>query len=162
MTITATDTCTAARHGTAAAYRYDKCRCPDAVADMRIKKQRWEAATETNRRVRQAVVIPTELPPAPPGDEWRKWSACRDEDPELFFPLSGQTSRPAKMICRRCPVAGECLQDSVDDRGKVGVWGGYSDDERNVLQRKGQLEAAVAQLRARTADWVADARQAAA
>ncbi len=40
--------------------------------------------------------------------DWRHDSVCRDEDPELFFPIG--TSGPAllqveqaKSVCRRCP-----------------------------------------------------------
>ena len=46
--------------------------------------------------------------------DWRHRAACRDEDPELFFPVG--TSGPAllqiteaKAVCRRCPVNTECL-----------------------------------------------------
>ena len=41
--------------------------------------------------------------------DWRHDAICRDEDPELFFPVG--TSGPAlmqiaeaKSVCRRCPV----------------------------------------------------------
>ena len=46
--------------------------------------------------------------------DWRHRAICRDEDPELFFPVG--TSGPAllqiaeaKSVCRRCPVVSECL-----------------------------------------------------
>ena len=46
--------------------------------------------------------------------DWRNDAACRDEDPELFFPVG--TSGPAlsqiaraKSVCRRCPAMTECL-----------------------------------------------------
>jgi hypothetical protein len=46
--------------------------------------------------------------------DWRHRSACRTEDPELFFPVG--TDGPAllqiaeaKTVCRRCPVVTECL-----------------------------------------------------
>ena len=45
--------------------------------------------------------------------DWRHRAICRDEDPELFFPVG--TSGPAllqiaeaKSVCRRCPVVSEC------------------------------------------------------
>ena len=44
--------------------------------------------------------------------DWRHRAICRDEDPELFFPVG--TSGPAllqiaeaKTVCRRCPVVTE-------------------------------------------------------
>ena len=41
--------------------------------------------------------------------DWRHKAACRDEDPELFFPI-GNTGpalmqiEEAKLVCHRCPV----------------------------------------------------------
>ena len=46
--------------------------------------------------------------------DWRHRAACRDEDPELFFPI-GNTGpalvqiEEAKAVCRRCPVIEPCL-----------------------------------------------------
>ena len=46
--------------------------------------------------------------------DWRHESACRDEDPELFFPI-GNTGpailqiEEAKQVCRRCEVREQCL-----------------------------------------------------
>ena len=46
--------------------------------------------------------------------DWRHRALCRDEDPELFFPIG--TTGPAlvqieqaKGVCRRCPVIESCL-----------------------------------------------------
>ena len=46
--------------------------------------------------------------------DWRHRALCRDEDPELFFPIG--TTGPAlvqmeqaKTVCRRCPVVESCL-----------------------------------------------------
>ena len=66
--------------------------------------------------------------------DWRHRAACRDEDPELFFPI-GNTGpallqiEEARAVCRRC----------------AGVWGGLSEDERRALKRR------TARNRARTA-----------
>ncbi|NIL59668.1 WhiB family transcriptional regulator [Salinispora arenicola] len=76
------------------------------------------------------------------GDRWRDHSACRDEDPELFFPIgtSGPTLlqvEQAKAVCRRCPAMDQCLQWALDSGTDFGVWGGLSEDERRELLRKG-------------------------
>lgn len=47
--------------------------------------------------------------------QWRDRAACRDEDPELFFPIgsTGPALRQieeAKAVCRRCPVVDDCLR----------------------------------------------------
>ena len=71
----------------------------------------------------------------------RHRSLCRDEDPELFFPLG--TSGPAllqiaeaKSVCRRCPVVSECLTWALESGQDAGVWGGMSEDERRALKRR--------------------------
>ena len=74
--------------------------------------------------------------------DWRHRAACRDEDPELFFPIG--TTGPAllqveeaKAVCRRCTVLDDCLSWSLDTSQEAGVWGGLSEDERRALQRRG-------------------------
>jgi WhiB family redox-sensing transcriptional regulator len=73
--------------------------------------------------------------------DWRTRPACRDEDPELFFPVgtSGPALRQvddAKAVCGRCPVRAECLEWAMATRQSVGVWGGLSEDERRVSGRR--------------------------
>ncbi|GLZ38450.1 hypothetical protein Acsp05_20740 [Actinokineospora sp. NBRC 105648] len=73
--------------------------------------------------------------------DWRHRAACRDEDPELFFPVG--TSGPAilqvseaKAVCHRCPVASNCLSWALESGQDAGVWGGMSEDERRALKRR--------------------------
>lgn len=70
----------------------------------------------------------------------RLWDgrACRDQDPELFFPLGGATRQieNAKKVCLRCPVRAECLQEALDSGHDDGVWGGLTDRERRLLHRR--------------------------
>jgi WhiB family redox-sensing transcriptional regulator len=73
--------------------------------------------------------------------DWRHDAACRDADPELFFPI-GNTGpalvqiEQAKAICRNCPVMDECLRWALDSGQEAGVWGGTSEDERRLLKRR--------------------------
>jgi len=76
----------------------------------------------------------------PAADDWRHRAACRDEDPELFFPIG--TDGPAlaqveqaKAVCRRCPVQADCLQWALDAREQYGIWGGTTPEERAALLR---------------------------
>src|SRR6185436_18229853 len=71
--------------------------------------------------------------------DWRHRAACRDEDPELFFPIG--TSGPAllqveqaKAVCRRCSVVDDCLQWALESGQDAGVWGGMSEEERRVVK----------------------------
>lgn len=73
--------------------------------------------------------------------DFRHRAICRDEDPDLFFPVG--TSGPAllqiaeaKTVCRRCPVVSECLSWALDSGQDAGVWGGMSEDERRALKRR--------------------------
>jgi WhiB family redox-sensing transcriptional regulator len=73
--------------------------------------------------------------------DWRHRAACRDEDPELFFPIG--TTGPAllqvedaKAVCRRCAVTSECLDWALDTAQEAGVWGGMSEDERRALKAR--------------------------
>ncbi len=73
--------------------------------------------------------------------DWRHRAACRDEDPELFFPVG--TSGPAllqiaeaKIACRRCPVSTKCLNWALASGQDTGVWGGMSEDERRAVKRR--------------------------
>ncbi len=82
--------------------------------------------------------------------DWRHVAACREEDPELFFPI-GNTGpalsqiEEAREVCRRCPATDPCLQWALETGQDAGVWGGLSEDERRALKRR------TARNRARTA-----------
>ena len=73
--------------------------------------------------------------------DWQNSAACRDCDPELFFPI-GNTgpallqSDEAKQVCRRCPVMEPCLEWAVESGQDAGVWGGMSEDERRAYKRR--------------------------
>ncbi|GAA2107735.1 hypothetical protein GCM10009802_03040 [Streptomyces synnematoformans] len=79
---------------------------------------------------------------------WRDDAACRDEDPDLFFPV-GNTGpfllqiEEAKAVCRRCPVSADCLAYALDTN-QAGVWGAMSDDDRRLLKRRRARRAAIA------------------
>ena len=80
-------------------------------------------------------------------DDWRHRAACRDEDPELFFPTGNSGPalhqiREAKSVCRRCPVASTCLTWALSSGQDAGVWGGMSEDERRALKRRNRGAAA--------------------
>lgn len=67
--------------------------------------------------------------------DWTLRAACRQADPDLFFPERGQSTTPAKAICRICPVRAACL-DYANRHGIVyGLWGGQSEDERQKQRR---------------------------
>jgi WhiB family transcriptional regulator, redox-sensing transcriptional regulator len=50
--------------------------------------------------------------------------ACTAADPDLFFPLPGESTAPAKAICGRCPVQAACLAQARARSERYGIWGG--------------------------------------
>lgn len=74
--------------------------------------------------------------------DWRDRAACRDVDPELFFPPSeigpgADQIVEAKAVCRRCPVVAECLSQAMGEGQNHGVWGAMSSHERRAWKRSG-------------------------
>jgi WhiB family transcriptional regulator, redox-sensing transcriptional regulator len=73
--------------------------------------------------------------------DWRHAAACREVDPELFFPIGNSGPAllqidEAKQVCHRCSVMDECLRWAIDSGQDAGVWGGMSEDERRALKRR--------------------------
>jgi WhiB family redox-sensing transcriptional regulator len=73
--------------------------------------------------------------------DWRHIAACREVDPELFFPIGNSGPallqiEEAKQVCRRCTALDECLRWAIDSGQDAGVWGGMSEDERRALKRR--------------------------
>lgn len=81
-----------------------------------------------------------------PAEHWRLRAACRDEDPELFFPVgpAGRNNAPAlermvqraKAVCARCRVIEQCLRWALDHGEGHGIWGGMTEGERRSLVRR--------------------------
>ena len=76
---------------------------------------------------------------------WQHHARCRPDhpggtyDPELWQPvgttgLALEQIEEAKTICwTQCPVRTECLNAALA-HAEVGVWGGYSEDERREMR----------------------------
>ena len=84
--------------------------------------------------------------PARDRPDWRDRAACRDADPELFFPDGDSRSarahvKTAKLICRGCPVSATCLSWALASGQEAGIWGGLTEDERHRLHHRGLLSA---------------------
>lgn len=85
--------------------------------------------------------------PGPNADlwDWQMLSACRGEDPSLFFHPEGERGpareareNAAKAICSGCPVRTECAAHALQVREPYGVWGGLSEDDREEIYRRGR------------------------
>ena len=73
--------------------------------------------------------------------DWRELAACRDTDPDLFFPI-GTTGAAldkiaaAKEVCQDCSVKDLCLEFALKTNQDSGVWGGTSEEERRQIRRE--------------------------
>ena len=73
-------------------------------------------------------------------DAWRDSAACRDTDPDLFFPVG--TTGPAitqieaaKGVCNECDAKAPCLEFALATNQDSGVWGATSEEDRRQLRR---------------------------
>jgi len=71
---------------------------------------------------------------------WQEHGLCREADPLLFFHPQNERGlarirrdREAKNVCSRCPVRMECADYAVRAREPYGVWGGLSEEDREVI-----------------------------
>lgn len=79
-------------------------------------------------------------------ENWRTRAACREQDPDLFFPI-GSTgpalvqTEEAKAVCHTCSVREQCLRWALENNQDAGVWGGLAEDERRALKRRDRRRA---------------------
>ena len=80
---------------------------------------------------------------------WVHKAACRDTDPELFFPISEMFGQgcdkqieEAKAICAGCEVKWTCLNEALESRSDDGIWGGLTSPERRALRVMLELQTA--------------------
>lgn len=65
---------------------------------------------------------------------WQELAACRDMNPELFFPDADYLIDPTVLAaCHTCPVREDCLQWALDTCQEFGVWGGLNEDQRRFI-----------------------------
>src|ERR1700722_3518013 len=88
-----------------------------------------------NRRPMQDILMAGAGTPP----DWRDDAACRDHDPELFFPegTAGPALRQgerAKQICQSCPVRTLCLRFALQHGLGFGIWGGAAGEERRFMR----------------------------
>lgn len=68
-------------------------------------------------------------------EDWFEDAACRDMDPNVFFPNVLATIEDdraiAKRVCSNCAVKKQCGDKGWDE--EYGIWGGTDEDERWLL-----------------------------
>ena len=71
---------------------------------------------------------------------WMTRGTCRDEDPEIFFPIADQGPAlaqvsAAKAVCRRYAVSTACLSFGLQT-SQEGIWGGTTREERRAMRAR--------------------------
>jgi len=68
--------------------------------------------------------------------------ACRDVDPEIFYPLPGRSdiADMARAVCNRCPVKARCLAWAYESKQPYGILGGQTYKERKDARKTNLLE----------------------
>jgi WhiB family transcriptional regulator, redox-sensing transcriptional regulator len=135
------------------------------VSDSYVRHVTWQLRTRagqpplaqrlasTNRRLASP-------PPRQRTDDERDWrldAACREVEPELFFPDSGQVPQvaAAKAVCAGCGVRGPCLEAALhgpqarDDHS--GIFAGTTASERMRLRGRASMAEGTRFLQDRTA-----------
>lgn len=67
--------------------------------------------------------------------DWRDDALCAQVGPDLFFPPLGSSARPARAICKACPVRLRCLDWSLSlEDDEFGILAGLSPSERAAIR----------------------------
>jgi WhiB family redox-sensing transcriptional regulator len=136
------------------------------VSDSYVRHLTWQLRTRHQQpplaeRLAAADQQLTSPPPAvqrADGErDWRLDAACREVDPELFFPEPGQAPQAAaaKQVCAGCAVRGPCLEAAVhgpqarDDH--TGIFAGTTARDRVALRGRPSMAQGTRFLHDRTA-----------
>lgn len=66
-------------------------------------------------------------------EPWMQDALCAQVDGDLWFPEKGQSTAEAKAVCGRCDVRAECLEYSLQNKERFGVFAGVSERERRKI-----------------------------
>lgn len=78
--------------------------------------------------------------PAAEGIEgWKQWGACRDLDPNVFFPNNSDDWTLPVAICKTCPVQETCLEYALVNGIDHGIWGGETERGRRRIRKERRL-----------------------
>jgi WhiB family transcriptional regulator, redox-sensing transcriptional regulator len=135
------------------------------VSDSYVRHVTWQLRTRHGQApLAERLAATHQQLASPPADtardgerDWRLDAACRDQDPELFFPESGQVPQAAaaKQVCAGCAVRGPCLEAALhgpqarDDHS--GIFAGTTARDRVRLRGRPSMAQGTRFLHDRTA-----------
>ncbi|WP_374203698.1 WhiB family transcriptional regulator [Pseudonocardia sp. ICBG601] len=101
-------------------------------------------AALTNQYMEAGEMTSVDLGPARGEDvDWRALAACREADPELFFPTAAAGAalvaeeRRALSVCAGCPVLAACRTWALAEQSH-GIAGGLTEAQRTALRHRGR------------------------
>jgi WhiB family transcriptional regulator, redox-sensing transcriptional regulator len=124
------------------------------VSDSYVRHVTWQLRTRAGQpplAERLAATHQQLANPPPPVEQvaserdWRLEAACRDVDPELFFPETGQVpqSTAAKQVCAGCAVRGPCLAAALHGpqarEDHTGIFAGTTARDRVRLRGRASM-----------------------
>lgn len=68
-------------------------------------------------------------------DDIEQYKAWRRQVWKIMFPARGETTKPAKELCKSCEIREACLERALMRQERFGIWGGKSERERSKLRR---------------------------
>jgi WhiB family redox-sensing transcriptional regulator len=86
-------------------------------------------AVDTTGIVAELIAATTAGKPA-----WMALAACDSANPDLFFPIRGESVSLAKAICAGCAVREDCLEYAITYRERFRIWGGLSGRQRRRIR----------------------------
>lgn len=94
-------------------------------------------SSTTGQPLQPAVAELARLVAAVVPGPWVDDALCAQVDTEMFFPEKGGSTREAKSICARCPVAADCLDYALafPNSHDYDIYGGTSPKERRRLRK---------------------------
>ncbi len=123
--------CAKAPHGPHLAAR--GCVCDECRPELQMPV----VLPEPERRPKVTVIGASsiQLPEAAlPMGPWVADAACRGINTNLFYPERGEPTRHALEVCKPCTVKADCLQYSIDNSERWGVWGGMTERQRRRIR----------------------------
>jgi WhiB family transcriptional regulator, redox-sensing transcriptional regulator len=110
--------------------------------------------TSASPPIPSATVLPPEIATIFPGElsdaghlfllmawrpAWHADAACRDYPDVNFFPVSGDSARPARAVCATCGERGDCLAWALEQGPELdGVWAGTTPADRQSIRDHGR------------------------
>jgi WhiB family transcriptional regulator, redox-sensing transcriptional regulator len=124
------------------------------VSDSYARHLTWQLRTRSGQAPlgerlaatrQQLASPPPQVERADGGRDWRLDAACRDVDPELFFPEPGQVPQAAqaKQVCAGCVVRGPCLEAALHGpqahEDHTGIFAGTTARQRVALRGRASM-----------------------